>query len=85
VPPHAPNPTAVSSPSVAVLPTVTNTFTAETKADADPRYRLLVLLATGALFLAGTLVVLLVVRERRPRGSLITDSMNSPKNPPRKK
>ena len=85
VPPHAPNPTVVSSPSVAVLPTVTNTFTAETKADADPRYRLLVLLATGALFLAGTLVVLLVVRERRPRGSLITDSMNSPKNPPRKK
>ena len=74
-----------TNPPVLVPTTVTNAIVAETKSDADPRYRLLVLLATGALFLAGTLVVLLVVRERRPRGSLITDSMNSPKNPPRKK
>ena len=84
-PTHATSPTLATNPLVEMTVTKTNEIVAETKSDADPRYRLLVLLATGALFLAGTLVILLVMRERRPRGSLITDSMNAPKNPPRKK
>lgn len=86
LPPALATPTTV--PIVASNPIIANLSTnahPATPTEVDPRYKLLVLLATGALFVAGTLVVLLVVRERRPRSSLITDSMNSPKNPPRKK
>jgi len=41
------------------------------------------LLGGGAL--AAVLVIILVARSRRPRNSLITDSLNAPKFPPRKK
>ncbi len=50
----------------------------------DTGTRVLLLAGTGAFGLAVALVVFLVARHRRPRGSLITSSMNLPPPPPRK-
>jgi hypothetical protein len=51
----------------------------------DNGYRLLVLTGVLALVAAVALGIFLVARSRQPRGSLITDSLASPRSPPRKK
>ncbi len=55
------------------------------KPATDNSNRLLILTGILALISAVMLGVFLVVRARQPRGSLITDSMNAPRSPPRKK
>lgn len=54
-------------------------------APAEPAPTFLLFIASGGIGLAVVLVVLLVVRSRRPTGSLITSSMTQPKPPPKPK
>ncbi len=49
-----------------------------------PGYRWLIVTGAAALLLALVLGIVLVVQARQPRGSLITDSLNTPRVPPRK-
>jgi hypothetical protein len=51
---------------------------------ADNGDTVLILIGGLALLLAVVLVILLVLRARQPQGSLISDSLNAPRSPPRK-
>lgn len=79
-------PTAMSAP--ANLPTASNSTAAATPAgdtSADTGFQRLILIGGGLLVAALGLVVWLALRSRRPRGSLITRSMqDDPRLPPRK-
>ena len=79
-------PTAMSSP--ASLPTVSNSTAAATPAvdtSSDTGFQRLIFIGSGLLVAALGLVVWLATRSRRPRGSLITSSMQDDSRlPPRK-
>ena len=51
----------------------------------DIGYRLLIVIGALALIAALGLGIFLLVQARQPRGSLITDSLNAPRVPPRKR
>ena len=86
-PPPAP---AVSVPSAAapgstpVAPETKPASPAAGSPPADASYVWPLTIGGGALAVAGALVAWLVVRARRPRGSLITSSMLNDPRPPRK-
>lgn len=63
------------------LPLVGN---ASARPAADIGYQLLLGIGVLALILAVILLFVLIARSRQPRGSLITDSLNAPRSPPRK-
>lgn len=54
------------------------------KPATDNGYQFLIWTGVLALISAVALVIFLIARARQPRGSLITDSLNAPRMPPRK-
>jgi len=89
VPPvPAPAVTAIPSPAVvrppmSVPPIATAAVVADTPPDSG--FQKLIFISSGLLVVALGLVVWLATRSRRPRGSLITSTMqNDPRQPPRK-
>jgi hypothetical protein len=92
-PPAAPAVAAPTNPPIAMsspanLPTASNSTAAATPAvdtSSDTGFQRLILIGCGLLVAALGLVVWLATRSRRPRGSLITSSMqDDPRLPPRK-
>jgi hypothetical protein len=91
-PAPAPEPVATAPAIVAATnpPTATNstaiaTTAADTETPSDTGFQKLIFISSGLLVVALGLVVWLVTRSRRPRGSLISSSMqDDPRLPPRK-
>jgi hypothetical protein len=71
------------APVAATLPPAAGPA-ADANKPADKSYTFLIAMAGGALVAAGALVIFLMARARRPHSSLITDSLNAPKLPPRR-
>jgi hypothetical protein len=68
---------------VSVPPIATAAVVADTPPDSG--FQKLIFISSGLLVVALGLVVWLATRSRRPRGSLITSTMqNDPRQPPRK-
>jgi hypothetical protein len=81
--PPAPALVAPTNPPSASNPATAATVAADTSSDAG--FQRLIFIGSGLLVAALVLVVWLAVRSRRPRGSLISSSMqDDPRLPPRK-
>jgi len=72
------NPPAPTAPAVKVT-------APETPPTADNSTKSLLAIGGAAILAAVVLVIILAVRSRRQRGSLITSSMNLPRTPPKQK